>query len=65
MAKKKKRPSIKPVVNAIKRTTDQLEDILENASPAQKKKLKLKIRALANLNRLASRMCHNKTTLSM
>jgi hypothetical protein len=57
MARKKKRASLKPVVKAIARTTEQVEELLETASPAQKKKLKLKLRSLGNLNRFARLIC--------
>jgi hypothetical protein len=57
MAKKKKRPSMKPVVKAIARTTEQVEDIFDNASLAQQKKLKPTLRALGDLNKLARGIC--------
>jgi hypothetical protein len=64
MAKKKKRPSMRPVVQAIKATARDLKGLLRNASPAQKKKLKLKIQALGDLAGLAFYLCRNKKTLS-
>jgi hypothetical protein len=60
MARKKKRPSLKAVVKAIARTTEQVEELLETASPARKKQLKLKLKSLGNLNRLARLICRAK-----
>ena len=57
MAKNKSRASLKPVVKAIARTTKQLKSIRSSATPAQKKKLKPKIKAVENLAVMARKIC--------
>jgi hypothetical protein len=57
MAKKKRKASLKPVVKAIARTTRQLKRIRAHASPAEKKRLDLKIKAVENLKVMAYRIC--------
>jgi uncharacterized protein with HEPN domain len=55
--KKRKRVSLKPVVKAIARTTKQLKKIRKNASPAEKKILDPKIKAVEILGDNARKIC--------
>jgi hypothetical protein len=57
MAKKKKKVSLKPVVKAIARTTKQLKNIRKKASPAEKKILDPKIKAVEKLGDFALKIC--------
>jgi hypothetical protein len=61
--KKRKKVSLKPVVKAIARTTRQLKKSRKSASPAEKKILDPKIRAVENLIVIARRIC--RTSLNI
>jgi hypothetical protein len=60
--KKRKKVSLKPVVKAIAKTTKQLKKSRKNASPAEKKILDPKIRAVENLAVMTLNICRAKST---
>lgn len=61
MAKNKSRASLKPVVKAIARTAKKLKSIRASASPAEKKKLDPKIKAVDTLASDARKICKGKS----
>jgi hypothetical protein len=59
--KKRKKVSLKPIVKVIAGTTRKLKKSRKNASPAEKKILDPKIRAVANLAVMAYNICRAKS----
>lgn len=60
--KKRKKVSLKPIVKVIARTTRQLKKSRKKASPAEKKILDPKIRAVKNLAVMTLNICRSKST---